>query len=149
MRKEDRDQLNLLTIFHYVLGGLTLLVSLLPLLHLAAGIVMIASPETFDSSDSQNQDALQVVGIVFIGLAIIAMFAGFVAGTCMILAGRFLNRQTHYIYCMIIAALECLSFPFGTALGVFTLVVLSRESVKWAFGRGTPPPAIPSPAPPL
>ncbi len=149
MLKEDRDQLNLLTIFHYVLGGLTLLISLLPLFHLAVGILMLVSPETLDPSSSQNQEGLQFLGVLFVSVAVFALLAGFISGTCMILAGRFLSRQTNYIFCMIIAALECLSFPFGTALGVFTLVVLSRESVKQAFGRGTPPPAIPTSAPPL
>jgi hypothetical protein len=31
--------------------------------------------------------------------------------------------------------------PFGTVLGVFTIVVLMRVSVKERFGAGTPPPA--------
>ena len=36
---------------------------------------------------------------------------------------------------MVIAALECLSVPLGTLLGVFTLVVLSRPSVRDSFDR--------------
>jgi hypothetical protein len=31
------------------------------------------------------------------------------------------------------ACIECLFIPFGTILGVFTVVVLSRESVKALF----------------
>jgi hypothetical protein len=33
----------------------------------------------------------------------------------------------------VIACIECLFMPFGTILGVFTLIVLSRESVKKLF----------------
>jgi hypothetical protein len=31
------------------------------------------------------------------------------------------------------ACIECLFIPFGTILGVFTIIVLSRESVKTLF----------------
>jgi hypothetical protein len=31
------------------------------------------------------------------------------------------------------AGVECLFMPFGTVLGVFTIIVLMRESVKQVF----------------
>ncbi len=48
-------------------------------------------------------------------------------------AGKALKerRSTTLIY--VAAGLACLSFPIGTALGVFTFVVLSRPSVKALF----------------
>jgi len=40
---------------------------------------------------------------------------------------------------MVIAGLSCLNMPLGTVLGIFTLIVLSRESVKVLFkGEATP-----------
>jgi hypothetical protein len=33
------------------------------------------------------------------------------------------------------AALACMLAPFGTVLGVFTIIVLMRESVRVAFGQ--------------
>ena len=50
-----------------------------------------------------------------------------------ILAGRFLARRTHYMYCLIVAGIECLFTPFGTVLGVFTIVVLVQPAVKAIF----------------
>ncbi len=41
------------------------------------------------------------------------------------------RRSTTLIY--VAAVLACLSFPIGTALGVFTFIVLSRPSVKALF----------------
>jgi hypothetical protein len=38
---------------------------------------------------------------------------------------------------MVIAGINCLSFPFGTALGIFTLIVLSRESVQALYKSST------------
>lgn len=49
-------------------------------------------------------------------------------------AGRSLSRRRHYVFCLVAAGLACLSFPLGTALGVFTFMVLQRPSVKALFG---------------
>ena len=51
----------------------------------------------------------------------------------MAIAGRFLATRKHYMFCLVMAAIECLFTPFGTVLGVFTIVVLMRDSVKQSF----------------
>jgi hypothetical protein len=55
------------------------------------------------------------------------------------LAGRFLARRRHHTFCMVIAAVACTFMPLGTVLGVFSLIVLSRESVRESFAPGPPP----------
>ena len=37
------------------------------------------------------------------------------------------------MFCLVIAALLCMITPFGTVLGVFTIIVLVRPSVKLLF----------------
>lgn len=61
------------------------------------------------------------------------MLVGWAFAVCVILAGRFIVRRKHYIFCLVIASLNCLFMPFGTILGVFTIVVLIRPSVKALF----------------
>jgi hypothetical protein len=39
---------------------------------------------------------------------------------------------------MVVAALNCLSIPFGLALGVFTLITLNDESVQQEYATGRP-----------
>jgi hypothetical protein len=51
----------------------------------------------------------------------------------LILAGRFLAQRVYYTFCFVVAALECIFVPFGTILGVFTIVVLQRSTVKEMF----------------
>ena len=51
-----------------------------------------------------------------------------------LLTGRFLRRHKHYMFCLVIACLECSFMPFGTVLGAFTIFVLMRESIKQSFG---------------
>jgi len=39
---------------------------------------------------------------------------------------------------MVIAAIGCLEFPYGTALGVFSFIVLGRDSVIQLFNPSAP-----------
>ncbi len=49
------------------------------------------------------------------------------------------GEELHYTYCLVVAALECLFMPFGTILGVFTIVVLMRHPLKALFEGGEGP----------
>jgi hypothetical protein len=59
--------------------------------------------------------------------------AGWTLAGLMVLAGRSLAARTRYTFCLVIGAVECLFMPVGTVLGVFTIIVLVRESVKGMF----------------
>jgi len=47
-----------------------------------------------------------------------------------LLSAIFLLQKRHRIFSIIIGGLNCLQIPVGTALGVFTIIVLSRDSVR-------------------
>ena len=47
-----------------------------------------------------------------------------------LLSGLYLRARKYRMFSIIVAALNCLQIPFGTVLGVFTIVVLVRESVR-------------------
>jgi hypothetical protein len=70
--------------------------------------------------------AFVVFGIFLFLLA--TMFAIVVA-----FAGRSLSRRDHYWFAFVVACVGYIFVPFGTILGVFTIIVLSRESVKMLF----------------
>jgi hypothetical protein len=40
-------------------------------------------------------------------------------------------------FAFVVSCVECLFFPFGTILGVFPIIVLSRESAKALFSAET------------
>jgi len=132
----DLDHIRLLTIFHYVMGGLIGFVSCIPVIHLAIGIFMILNPGTFQS---EGQEATPVwAGWLFAILGGVFILMGWSFAICIILAGRFLNQRKNYLYCMIMAGILCLFMPLGTLLGVFTIIVLMRQTVKDLFGYGAP-----------
>jgi hypothetical protein len=59
--------------------------------------------------------------------------AGIVMAICILITGQCLSRRKGYSFALVMACIECLFVPFGTILGVFTIVALSRESVKALF----------------
>jgi hypothetical protein len=46
---QDEEHLKLLSTFHYVLGGVTALFSLFPVIHLVVGLFFILAPEKMSS----------------------------------------------------------------------------------------------------
>jgi hypothetical protein len=128
---KDEEHLNLLSVFHYVVAGLGAMFSLIPVLHVVLGLGMV----TGKLPDPQNDPMVSKMGWLFVifGSVFISFGLGF-AG-CLAAAGRFLSRRKHYTYCLVMSGLACAFMPFGTVLGVFTIVVLQRDSVKQLFGR--------------
>jgi hypothetical protein len=133
---EDLQYLKLLSIFHYVVGGLAALFACFPVIYIVIGILAVYAPGTMDSEG----DALPALfGWIFIIIGAGLIVLGWAFAVCIICAGRYLARQVHYMFCMVIAAIECIFMPFGTVLGVFTIVVLTKSFVKKMFEQGTAP----------
>lgn len=133
----DEEHLRLLSIFHYVVGGLTALFALLPVIHLVLGIFILLNPGEFQES---GDFAAPFVGWLFVILASAFITLGLLIAALQFAAGRCLATSRHYLFCLVVAGFECLMMPFGTILGVFTIVVLSRESVKQMFHSSSSPP---------
>src|SRR5437899_13028568 len=127
---QDEDHLRLLSIFHYVVGGLSALFALFPIIHMVMGLFLILAPEKFGA---KGDPPPAFIGWFFVAFAACFMLAGWVFATLVILTGRFLARRKYYTFCFVMAAVESLFMPFGTVLAVFTLVVLLREPVKGMF----------------
>ncbi len=125
----QREDLRLLAVFHYVVAGLSLLFSCFPLLYLGIGLAV-----AFGAFPDDGPDRLPMfVGWLFTGIGAFLLLLVLAYAIAMIAAGRSIARQRNWLFCMVMAGLSCPWFPFGTALGVFTLVVLSKDEVKALF----------------
>lgn len=129
---QDEDHLRLLSIFHYVVGGMAAFFAMLPIFHLVLGLLLIFAPGKLEGHGAPPP---AFVGWMFVTLAIIFITIGWVFAALVLLAGRFLAKRKHYMFCLVMGGIECVFMPFGTVLGVFTLVVLTREPVKRLFTR--------------
>ena len=128
----DNEQLRLLSIFHYVVAGLAALFACIPIIYLVNGL-MFAS---FLKKEAGMKDGMPAfIGWFFIAFTGVFISLGWTFAICMAVAGRFLACHRHYMYCLIMAALACMFMPFGIVLGIFTIIVLIRPSVKESFAR--------------
>lgn len=130
---EEAAHLRLLSIFHYVVGGLTALFSLFPIIHVALGIGIVTGALPMNDADGNAADDGRMAGWIFIAIGAVVIFCGVTLGAFIAYAGRCLAQRRRHTLCMVVAAISCLCMPLGTVLGVFTLIVLLRPSVKAAF----------------
>jgi uncharacterized membrane protein YozB (DUF420 family) len=127
-RSIDEDHLNLLSIFYFVSAGL----SLLGILALFADFVFLHfffSNPAFMGNQKGGPPPVAVfrfflVFFVFFGALLVLL------AILNVMSGFFLRERKHRTFSLVIAAIDCMQFPLGTALGVFTFIVLTRESVR-------------------
>ena len=132
---QDEQQLRLLSIFHYVCAGMVALFACFPIIHLVIGLVIVFHPKTFGSG--KDQPSPELFGWMFVGIASMIILMGWTLAALVAWAGRCLGRRVHYMFCVVVAGVACLFMPLGTVLGVFTILVLMRPSVKALFDAQT------------
>ena len=128
---QDTEHLSILSIFHYVVAGFLALVSMFPLFHLAFGIAIISGAL---GNGGNGTPPPAFLGWFIVVIAACMIMFGLAMAASIALAGRRLAQSRNYMYCLVVAGVECMFMPFGTVLGVFTIIVLMRPSVKQLFG---------------
>jgi hypothetical protein len=129
---QDKEHLRLLAIFHYIVAGLAAFFSLFPLLYTTIGAIFIFVARHGTPKPGEELPP-EFLGWIFVGLGLFLFLVGIAMAICILIAGRCLSRRRCYSFTLVMSCIECLFIPFGTILGVFTIVVLSRESVKTLF----------------
>ena len=133
---QDKEHLRLLAIFHYIVSGLAALFSFFPLLYTIIGGIFIFAARHGTPKPGEELPP-EFLGWIFIVIGSVLFLLGIAMAICILIAGRCLSRHRYYSFALVMACIECLFVPFGTILGVFTIITLSRESVK-AFFETTP-----------
>lgn len=131
---QDVEHLRLLSIFHYILAGLAGLCSFFPVIYIVMGIAMLSG--LMESNGGEPAPAF--VGWLFIVIGLVIMLFALAYAVLLAVAGRFLAKRKHRTFCFVVAGLSLLFAPLGTALGVFTIIVLMRDSVRLLFEPGEP-----------
>jgi hypothetical protein len=137
-RQRDRDHLNLLSIFHFVVSGLSLLGTGFLCLHYLIMSTVFSNPEMWKNQKTAppfNPEQFMNMFVwfyLFMGVLLVA------ACVLNLLSGLFLRQRKHRIFSLVVAGLDCFQIPFGTVLGVFTFVVLLRDSVQEEYRLTAP-----------
>lgn len=129
----DEDHLRLLVIFHWVVGGIQVVFGFFPIFHLIIGI-LFATGTLKDPNGHVDPDA-KLFGWIFIGVAVTVMLVAWAFAAATLYSGFLIRRRRARTFSLVVAGVNCIHFPFGTALGIFTLIVLLRRSVEDLYRR--------------
>ena len=137
-RKKDQEHLTLLAIFHFVISGLALVALLFLAVHFLVMSTVFAHPEMWQPNGGFNNGFggpppaffhLMIWFYAFTSVVLVIM------GLLNVFSGLFLRQRRYRMFSLVVAGLDCFQIPFGTALGVFTIIVLLRDSVRQAYGE--------------
>ena len=132
----DEEHLKLLSIGYLVSAGVAALFSLFGLLYVFMGVIMTTSFIEASKKAPQSPPPVfigwvfGIIGLVIFLLLITMAILKFRTAQC-------IKRRGSRTFCMVVAAISCLEIPYGTLLGVFTFLVLGRNSVKGLFEAHT------------
>lgn len=133
VQQRDRDQVKLLAIFHFVFAGLGFLGIGFLGLHYLIMHTVFSNPEMWRQQQHPPPFSPQEFLNVFVWFY---LFIGVLLVTGIVLnalSGLFLLRKRNRTFSLIVAGLDCLQIPFGTALGIFTIIVLCRRTVSQLY----------------
>lgn len=132
----DARHLQLLSVFYYVLAAITVVFSLFAVIYMVAGIIMMASVPMSSRPSGPGApppEMMQLMGGMFALMSVFGLLYGLTMAAFFFSGARCLARRTRYTWCLIVAGFACLQMPLGTILGVFTILVLVRPTVKNLF----------------
>ena len=128
----DEEHLKLLHIGYLVSAGMNVLFSLFGLLYVFLGVMMGTVLSVLPMRTGPPPPPAFVGW--FLGILGLGMFLFMVTlAVLKFRAARCLTARRSRTFCMVVAGISCLGFPYGTLLGVFTFLVLGRGSVKTLF----------------
>ncbi len=136
----DREHLNLLGIFHYVVAGILLCPCAYGLAYAGMGGLFSSMAQELgqQTPNAPPEELVESMGMF------VSIFGGGISLAsltlmgCGVYAGYCLQKQKKRVFCVVTAALLLLFIPLGTILGVFTLIVLGRPTVLDLFEGRSP-----------
>jgi hypothetical protein len=124
-----------MSIFYYGGGGISALFACIPIIHVVLGLVFMFAPQVFGPGSNRPP---AFIGFLLVMLGGFLILFDWTSAILALITGRWIARRKHYTFCFVVACVQCLSVPFGTVLGVFTILVLNRPSVKELFAPRVP-----------
>jgi hypothetical protein len=134
-RRTDLEQVKILSVVHFVGVGLAALGLLVVYGHYKFLSQMISNPNLWKGAATPPPPE------AFAPLRWMYGFgATIVAGTGVLnfCAARWLRAKKNRVFTIGVAIVNCCWFPIGTALGVFTIIVLARESTQALYRESAP-----------
>ncbi len=136
-RKVDAEHLKLLAIFHLIGAGLALLGLAFIFAHYSFMHFFFANPKLWEGqkSGAPPPEFFAIFKVFYV------VAAAWLLGSCALnlISAAGIRARKWRVFSLIVAGINCVHMPLGTVLGVFTIVVLVRDSVREVYETNRPP----------
>jgi len=127
----DDEHLKLLSLFHYISGGLTLAFALFIGAYLFLIFFVISLAGQQKELDPKFNEALpEAFFTVLMTIFMVIFILGLLFGIAQIVSGRLIKLRQLRWFSFTLGIINLLNFPYGTILGIFTIIVLEKDSVN-------------------
>jgi hypothetical protein len=133
----NRNHLELLSVFTWVMAGMHLMGCLAGGVHIGLAIFL---PRFFaslpPSKDPPPPEVLEMLAGFFAVMGVIVILLSTLVAVLTAWSAYSIHQRRNRVWVLVVGAFHLLSMPFGTALGVYTIIVMTRPGVKaWFEGR--------------
>jgi len=130
----DDKNMGLLVTLHYVVAALVAMFSCIFIIHIAIGVAMMTSASWAPVAGTPHgAGPPPAFGLIFVVMGSLAVIFGWTLAAMTLVAGRSIAARKRHVFCLVIAGLLCLWMPFGTMLGVFAFVMLTKPHIRAQF----------------
>jgi hypothetical protein len=134
-RTPEEQQLRVLEVLHYALGGITAAFFPFGLYFLYEGWGLMHPPPEERIAYRPGQELLDPVlwGAALVTLGVLWVTLCLMHGGLLAYVGRCIARRRRRLFSVVFSIFDLTYAPLGSALGIYALVVLSRPKVKAMF----------------
>ena len=136
----DEEHTRLLSIFYYIKGGLTIFGSLFIGFYFIFILFISKISAQRHIPDYNYYSEMPFDVFKFLGVLMGTIFLLFlVFGVLQIVCGYYLKKHSNRLFIFVIAIIQLIEIPYGTILGIFSIIVLSHMSDKEMFSSADLP----------
>lgn len=137
---QDGDNLRILAILKTIYGILIFVGSIFVILYFGFFVTMMtmasSSKPIPGAPNAATPDPFPgAIVPIFVAAGIVALLVVWAMGFLALYSGKCIRERRNWTLVMVSACINCLHMPLGTALGVCTIIVINKPSVKAAFDR--------------
>lgn len=130
------ENLKVLSIFHYIVGALYgLYFAFTGVMTGLMGYLTTMNPGMTAGAPAPTAEAQKTIMLVMgITGGVIALLA-LIYAALTIWSGICIARRRNRYFSLVMASVNLLAFPFGTALGIFAFILLRKEETVWWYAQ--------------
>ncbi len=132
----DASQLKTLVTLHYVWAALRLICGCGMAVGMGLfGQFLATEMKKLPPDPNRAPPPAELIEMIYGAVGVVGGLFEIVCAILAFVTARRIAARRSWTFCFVTSVVQCLQIPFGTALGIFTILVLQRPAVKARFER--------------